>query len=86
LAKAVSDASMSELKRQIDYKSTWMGTEVIYADRWEPSSKKCSNCGAVKKDLSLAERIYNCPECGLVIDRDLNAAKNLAALYQEVNP
>jgi len=79
LAKAVSDAGMSELARQIEYKAEWNGIEIIKADRWFPSSKTCSNCGSIRDDLSLAERVFVCPDCGFEIDRDLNAARNLAA-------
>ena len=79
LARAVSDASMSELGRQITYKALWNGVEVEKADRWFPSSKTCSRCGCIKDDLTLADRTFVCDDCGLVIDRDLNAAKNLAA-------
>lgn len=85
LAKALSDAAMSELGRQIEYKAGWRGIEIIKADRWFASSKTCSRCGCVKSDLTLADRIYTCPECGLVIDRDLNAALNLAALGEGSN-
>lgn len=80
LAKAVSDSSFSELRRQIGYKATWNGVEVVVADRFYPSSKLCSGCGSVKQSLSLGERTYVCPECGLIMDRDLNAAINLASL------
>lgn len=81
LAKAVSDASMAELHRQLCYKMAWSGGSVIKVDRWYPSSKTCSGCGTVKENLSLSERTFRC-ECGSEIDRDLNAAinlKNLAA-------
>jgi putative transposase len=78
LAKAVSDAAMGELRRQIEYKATWYGTEVVIADRWFPSSKLCSGCGEVKAQLGLSERVYVCEHCDLCIDRDLNAAINLA--------
>jgi len=80
LSKAVADASMGELRRQIEYKAAWNGVDVVVADRWYASSKTCSNCGGVKESLSLSERTYHCKACGLEIDRDLNAAKNLAAL------
>lgn len=80
LAKAISDAGMSELHRQIGYKAEWRGIRVIKADRWYASSKTCSNCGCVKSDLTLGDRTFVCPECGFTIDRDLNAARNLAAL------
>jgi putative transposase len=77
LAKAVVDASMSELGRQIEYKAAWTGVEVVYADRWFPSSKTCSCCGHVQ-DMPLSVREYKCPQCGMAISRDLNAAINLA--------
>lgn len=80
LSKALSDASISELHRQIEYKIAWQGGRVIKADRWFPSSKTCSGCGAVKDALDLNERTYRCQACGLVIDRDLNAAINLRNL------
>ena len=78
LAKSVSDAAMGELSRQFLYKARWHGVEVRVADRFFPSSKTCSGCGEVKKDLDLSTRTYSCENCGLVIDRDLNAAINLA--------
>lgn len=83
IAKSIADASMSEFSRQITYKADWRGIELIQADRFYPSSKRCSNCGNVKAELSLSERTYRCDVCGEVIDRDLNAAKNLAALANQ---
>jgi len=80
LARAISDVGWGELRRQIEYKAHWAGSEVVLADRWEPSSKRCSMCGAIKPDLTLADRIYRCDSCSGVIDRDENAALNLAAL------
>ena len=77
LAKAVSDASFSELRRQLEYKTAKTGAKLHVIDRWYPSSKTCSNCGSVKAKLSLSERTYTCGNCGLVIDRDLNAAINI---------
>ena len=77
LAKAVSDASFSELRRQLEYKTAKTGARLHVIDRWYPSSKTCSNCGSVKAKLSLNERTYKCEHCGLVIDRDLNAAINI---------
>jgi putative transposase len=78
LARSISDAAMGELSRQILYKARWHGVEVRIADRFFPSSKTCSGCGVVKNDLDLSTRTYSCETCGLVIDRDLNAAINLA--------
>jgi len=80
LAKAVSDAAMSEFLRQVGYKAKWNGVTALKADRFYPSSKTCSACGAVKDTLTLNERTYRCEECGLVLDRDLNAALNLKQL------
>lgn len=77
LAKAVSDASFSELRRQLEYKTAKTGAKLHVIDRWYPSSKTCSNCGSVKTKLSLKKRTYKCEHCGLVIDRDLNAAINI---------
>lgn len=78
LARVVSDASFGELRRQLEYKSAWYGTDLVVADRWYPSSKTCSSCGGVKNDLTLSDRVYKCASCGLVLDRDSNAAINLA--------
>ena len=80
LARAISDASFGELRRQIEYKAKWMGAEVLIADRFYASSKTCSVCGTVKTELDLSERVYNCDVCGYQGDRDYNAACNLAAL------
>ncbi|BBZ02719.1 resolvase [Mycolicibacterium chitae] len=77
LNRAIADAGLGAFLRQIDYKTSWYGSVRVRADRWYPSSKTCSGCGSVKAKLSLSERRYVC-DCGLVIDRDLNAAINLA--------
>ena len=77
LAKAVSDAAFGEFRRQLEYKTARTGARLHVVDRWYPSSKTCSNCGRVKAKLSLSERVYRCDGCGLVIDRDLNAAVNI---------
>ena len=78
LAQAISDVSFGEIVRQLSYKAQWQGKEVVKADMWYASSKTCSCCGNKKEKLGLGERIYNCENCGLSMDRDLNAAKNLA--------
>ena len=78
LARHISDAAFGEFRRQLEYKAPWYGTEVVVADRWFPSSKTCSGCGAVNANLTLADRVYHCAACALVIDRDVNAAVNLA--------
>lgn len=86
LARHIADASLGELRRQLAYKTEWNGGQLVVADRWYPSSKTCSDCGAVKTKLALSEREYRCQECGMVLDRDLNAARNLAALATEYDP
>ncbi|MEO3922419.1 IS607 family element RNA-guided endonuclease TnpB [Micromonosporaceae bacterium B7E4] len=83
LARHIADAGFAELRHQLAYKTVWNGSRLIVADRWYPSSKTCSGCGAVKAKLALPERTYTCTTCGLVLDRDLNAARNLAALAAE---
>lgn len=77
LARSVSDASLGEFRRQLEYKTARTGAALRVIDRWYPSSKTCSECGAVKAKLSLSERVYRCDGCGLAIDRDLNAAINI---------
>ena len=80
LNRAILDVAPGELRRQLAYKTRWSGSGLVVADRWYPSSKTCSACGAAKTKLPLAERTYHCEQCGLVIDRDYNASINLAAL------
>jgi len=82
LARQISDAGFGEFRRQLTYKTAWHGGRLVIADRWFPSSKTCSGCGAVKPKLSLSERTYICTACGLILDRDLNAAINLARLVE----
>ena len=79
LNRSILDASPGELRRQLAYKLEWRAGTLIVAGRFFPSSKLCSSCGAVKAKLRLDERTYHCEQCGLFIDRDLNAALNLAA-------
>jgi putative transposase len=84
LSRVIADAAFGELRRQLTYKTTWYGSVLISADRWYPSSKTCSACGVAKTKLPLSERVFACETCGLVIDRDLNAARNLAALVNDM--
>ena len=84
LARHIADAGFAEIRRQLTYKTQWNGGRLVVADRWYPSSKTCSGCGAVKTKLVLSEREYECQSCGLVLDRDLNAARNLAALAAQI--
>ncbi len=78
LAKAIQEQKFYEFKRQMKYKCEFNGIEFIEADKWFPSSKMCSCCGSIKKDLNLSDRTYICEECGLIEDRDKNASINLA--------
>lgn len=80
LNRSIADASLGSLLRMLDYKATWYGSSIVKAARWHPSSKTCSGCGSVKTKLALSERTYTCTDCGLVIDRDTNAAVNIARL------
>ncbi len=80
LARAIADVGFYEFRRQLEYKCQWYGSELVVVSRTFPSSKMCSQCGHRKKELSLSEREYECEQCGLEIDRDLNAALNLVAV------
>jgi putative transposase len=84
LARHIADVGWGELRRQLGYKTTWYGSTLVVADRWYPSSKTCSGCGAVKAKLPLSARTFDCDSCGIRMDRDLNAACNLAALVNEL--
>ena len=77
LARSLSDAALGEFRRQLEYKTARAGAVLRVVDRWYPSSKTCSNCGTVKAKLSLSERVFRCDDCGVSIDRDLNAAINI---------
>lgn len=79
LARAISDASWTELRSMLEYKADWYGRQVIAIDRWYPSSKTCSDCGHLLRSLPLNVREWVCAECGTVHDRDVNAAKNVLA-------
>jgi putative transposase len=79
LARAISDAAWTELARQLGYKAAWYGTELVVCDRWFPSTRTCSQCGRVAPRMKLSERVFCCHGCGLIADRDCNAAANLAA-------
>lgn len=84
LAKAIQQQCFYEFYRQIQYKCLWNNIKFIEADRFYPSSKTCSECGSVKKQLKLSEREYICEECGCVIDRDYNASVNLMKYGQSI--
>lgn len=77
LARAISDMGLHEFRRQLEYKAKIYGNHIEIADRWFPSSKRCSRCCVINSNLSLSDRIFRCEDCNLEIDRDLNAAINL---------
>ena len=79
LSKSISDAGWSEFVRQLEYKASWYGRELIGIDKWFPSSKRCSDCGYTAQKMPLNVRQWTCPECGSIHDRDVNAARNVLA-------
>ena len=81
LARAISDAGWAEFARLLGYKQRWCGGTLMIADRWYPSSKLCPQCGAIRGDITLADRVFTCG-CGHSADRDTNAAVNLARWAQ----
>ena len=82
IAGAISDAAFFEFRRQIDYKAKRYACKVTIAPRFFPSSKLCSKCGQSNENLTLRDRVWTCPECGAVQQRDRNAAQNLASLAE----
>jgi putative transposase len=84
ISRSVSDAGLGELLRQLNYKASWSGVTLVAADRFYPSSKRCSRCGEVKAKLDRGETVFNCDVCDLILDRDENAARNLARLALEM--
>jgi putative transposase len=79
LAKAISDVGWGEFVRQLDYKARWYGRTLVRIDKFYPSSKRCFDCGHILDSLDLDVRVWTCPACGVVHDRDINAAKNIHA-------
>ena len=77
LALSISDAAWGEFVRQLEYKAAWYGREVVKVSQWEPSSKRCSGCGHRMAQMPLSVRVWTCPSCGAVHDRDVNAAVNI---------
>jgi len=77
LAKHISDASWGEFTRQLEYKAEWAGRKLVKIDQWFPSSKRCSDCGHITDKLPLSIREWACPSCNALLDRDINAAKNI---------
>lgn len=80
LARSIQSSKFYEIRRQLMYKCENNNIELVVADRFYPSSKTCSSCGKIKDDLKLKARVYRCPQCGTIIDRDLNAAINLSRI------
>lgn len=78
LNRSVLDASLGEVRRQLAYKTSWYGSRLAVLDRWWPSSKTCSACGWRNPSLTLADRVFNCSNCDITMDRDYNAARNIA--------
>jgi putative transposase len=76
LAGAVADSALYEIRRQVEYKASWYDCKLVFADRWYPSSKTCSNCGHIQ-EMPLKERVFDCKVGGQIRDRDLNASLNL---------
>jgi IS605 OrfB family transposase len=85
LAKSISDVGWGEFVRQLEYKAVWYGRTLVKIDKWYPSSKRCFDCGHVLETLSLDERVWTCPQCAVVHDRDLNAAHNILAAGRAVS-
>ena len=80
LARAINDVAWSELVRQLTYKAAWHGRDLVRIDPWFPSTKTCSACGRVTDSLPLACRRWRCDGCGMIHDRDVNAARNILAV------
>ncbi|WP_460545904.1 RNA-guided endonuclease InsQ/TnpB family protein, partial [Glycomyces halotolerans] len=79
LSRAIADAAWTEFRRMLQYKAEWAGRSVVAVDRFLPSSKTCSACGAMKDTMPLSQRVFECAACGHTEDRDVNAAKNILA-------
>jgi putative transposase len=79
MSKAIADAGWGEFVRQLTYKADWAGRLLVAIDQWFPSSKRCSGCGHTLSSLPLSIRQWDCPECGMCHDRDINAATNIKA-------
>ena len=77
LAGSIQELNFGEFRRMLEYKANWYGRELIFVDRFYPSSKTCNHCGYVNKNLKLSDRQWVCPDCGEIIERDYNAALNI---------
>lgn len=85
LSKSVADVSWSEFTRQLKYKALWRDKKIVQIGRFEPSSKLCCTCGQVNDELKLSQREWICKNCGSLHDRDINAAKNIMKLGQDMS-
>lgn len=85
LARSISDVSWSEFIRLLIYKGEWYDSKVVKINRFYPSSKTCNVCGYIKKDLELKDRIWTCPECNSILDRDINAAINILKFAKNID-
>ena len=85
LAKAIHDVGWGEFVRQLEYKAVWYGRTLVKIDKWYPSSKRCHSCGHILDSLTLDVRHWTCPECGVIHDRDVNAAQNILAVGHTVS-
>jgi len=83
LSKVIQDCNFYEFRRQLGYKAERNGIKIVLADRFYPSSKRCSDCGHIHGKLTLRDRVFICDKCGLKIDRDMNAAINLERLASQ---
>jgi len=86
VAKSISDSSWGSLFRKLKYKAEWYGRSIIVIDRWFPSSKRCHKCGYINNSLKLRDRSWKCPSCKEVLDRDINAAKNILTIGRKLEP
>ena len=77
LADSIQEMNFGEFRRMLEYKAQWYGRKIVFVDRFYPSSKTCNKCGYVNKTLKLSDRVWICPDCGKIIERDYNAALNI---------
>lgn len=77
LADSIQEMNFGEFRRMLEYKAQWYGRKIVFVDRFYPSSKTCNECGYVNKTLKLSDRLWICPDCGKIIERDYNAALNI---------
>ena len=77
LAESIQEMNFGEFRKMLEYKAKWYGRQIVYVDRFYPSSKTCNHCGYVNKELELSDRQWVCPQCGELIERDYNAALNI---------